>query len=332
MKKKICVTGVKPSGMPHLGNYVGAIRPAIELAKSGKFDCFYFIADYHTLSSVFQADNMRHDIYEVAAAWLALGLDPNQSVLYQQSHLPEVTELNWILNCFTNKGLLNRAHAYKAKLQENEQFGREGDSGVNMGLYCYPILMACDIMFIRGEVVPVGEDQLQHIEIARDIASTFNHTYKKEVFLLPDAIIQKNSLLAGLDGRKMSKSYNNHIPLFLPEKSLKKTINKIVTDSLAPEVPKDPETSFIMDIYKNFATEEQCQSLAGRYRRGIGWGEAKAELFAVINNEIGDARERYHELMANKREIDQILQAGAEKIRPVAREFLKVVKETIGVL
>ena len=329
--KKISLTGIKPTGMPHLGNYLGAIKPALEMASSGDYEGFYFIADYHSLTSVHRPETLKEYIYEVAATWIALGLDPKKITLYQQSHIPEIMELNWIISCFTSKGLMNRAHAYKASTAANEENGKDLDHGVNMGTYTYPILMSSDILFLKSDVVPVGADQVQHIEIARDIASAFNHVYGN-IFTLPKAKVQEGDLVPGLDGRKMSKSYDNHIPLFLTEKKLKKLINKITTDSSEPSVPKDPDNSIIFDFYKLFATESQIIDLDKKYRSGIGWGEAKLELFNVMNDHLKGPREIYNDLMADKSKIDLILQEGAAKVRPLAAEFLKEVKIAIGVL
>ena len=329
--KKISLTGIKPTGMPHLGNYLGAIKPALEMANSGQYEAYYFIADYHSLTSVHKAQELNDYIYEVAACWLALGLDPSNVTLYKQSDIPEIMELNWILSCFSAKGLMNRAHAYKALSAENESKGRDTDHGINMGLYTYPILISSDILFLKSDFVPVGADQLQHIEIARDLANAFNHVYG-EVFTLPQAKVQEGELVPGLDGRKMSKSYDNHIPLFLTEKKLRKMINKITTDSSEPSEPKDPENSLIFDFYKLFATEQQIKDLSDWYKRGIGWGEAKLELFNVINEELKGPREKYNELMADRKLIDEILEQGAAKVRPRASEFLKEVKKAIGVI
>jgi len=329
--KKISLTGIKPTGVPHLGNYLGAIKPALEMAQSSEYEGYYFIADYHSLTTIHKPEVLREYIYEVAATWLALGLDPSKVTLYQQSHIPEILELNWITSCFTAKGLMNRAHAYKALVQNNEEAGKDIDHGVNMGIYTYPILMACDILFLKSNIVPVGADQLQHIEIARDIASAFNYVYG-DVFTLPEAKAQEGALVPGLDGRKMSKSYGNHIPLFLPEKKLRKTINKITTDTSAPEDPKNPDDSLVFDLYKFFATEEQVTELDAWYRRGIGWGEAKLELFNVINDHLKGPREKYNELMADKSQIDKVLVEGAERVRPKAAAFLKEVKKVVGVL
>lgn len=331
-KKKICLTGVKPTGMPHLGNYIGAIKPAIDNVNNSEMEGYFFIADYHSLITVHDGETLRNDIYEVAATWLAAGLDPEKAVLYKQSDVPEITELNWIISCFASKGLMNRAHAYKAKKDKNAEENRDEDFGINMGLFSYPVLMAADILFMNTNYVPVGEDQLQHIEIARDIASSFNHKYG-DLLTLPEAIVSKEEvkLLPGLDGRKMSKSYNNHIPCFVPEKKLKKMINKITTDSTPPEAPKNPDDSLIFDIYKFFATKEEQDALAKRYQEGIGWGYAKLELFEIVNREMKEAREKYDALMADKSQIDKILAEGAAKVRPIAQENLRRIKKAIGV-
>ncbi len=331
-KKKICLTGVKPTGMPHLGNYIGAIKPAIDNVNKSDMEGYFFIADYHSLITIHDGEILRNDIYEVAATWLAAGLDPNKAILYKQSDIPEITELNWIISCFASKGLMNRAHAYKAKKDKNAEENRDEDFGINMGLFSYPVLMAADILFMNTDYVPVGEDQLQHIEIARDIASSFNHKFG-DLLTLPEAIVSKaeNKLLPGLDGRKMSKSYGNHIPCFVPEKKLKKMINKITTDSTPPEAPKNPDESLIFDIYKFFATSEEQVALAKRYQEGIGWGHAKLELFEVLNRELTPMREKYEALMADKSQIDTILAQGAAKIRPIAQENLRRIKKAIGV-
>lgn len=330
MSKKICLTGVKPTEMPHLGNYIGAIKPAIEMSNNGEYDGYFFIADYHSLIGVHKGNDLRDYIYEVAAVWLACGLDPEKTTLYKQSDIPEILELNWILNCFSSKGILNRAHAYKAKVADNEEHGRDQDYGINAGLYNYPTLMAADILFIDSDIVPVGEDQIQHIEITRDIANAFNHHYG-DILKLPEAKAREGALLPGLDGRKMSKSYHNHIPLFIPEKKLKKMINKITTDSTPPEAPKDPNESLIFDIYKFFATKEQQEALAKRYQEGIGWGHAKLELFDVVNAELAPMRERYDLYMSDKSLIDKILEDGAQKVREKASAKLKTIKQAIGV-
>lgn len=331
MSKKVCLTGVKPTGMPHLGNYIGAIKPAIDLANSGEYDSYYFIADYHSLIGVHDSKLLRSYIYEVAATWLAMGLDPKKVTLYKQSDIPEILELHWIISCFTVKGLMNRAHAYKAMVQDNQEQERDEDHGVNMGLFTYPILMAADIMIMGADVVPVGADQIQHIEITRDIATNFNHNYGQKL-KLPKAIVREgNKLLVGLDGRKMSKSYNNHIPLFSTEKELKKLINRITTDSSDPTTPKNPDESLIFDFYSEFATKEQTEALRAWYQRGIGWGEAKMELLSVLNEMLKGPRETYAELMANPKRIDLILEEGAARVRPQAQALVQNLKTTIGV-
>ena len=331
MSKKICLTGIKATGMPHLGNYIGAIKPAIDMANSGLYDSYYFIADYHSLVSIHDPKLMKNYTYEVAAAWLAMGLNPNSVTLYKQSDIPEILELHWITSCFTIKGLMNRAHAYKAVVQDNESHERDPDHSVNIGLYTYPILMASDIMILKADVVPVGADQLQHIEIARDIATAFNNNYGNKL-KLPKAIVREgNKLLVGLDGRKMSKSYGNHIPLFSSDKELKKLINRITTDSSGPTEPKNPEESLIFDFYSEFATPEQAESLRAWYLRGIGWGEAKMELLSVLNKTLAEPREIYAELMNNTAKIDKILDEGAAIVRPQARALLDDLKHAIGV-
>jgi tryptophanyl-tRNA synthetase len=330
-KKKTCLTGIKPTGMPHLGNYLGAIKPAIEMANSGEYDASYFIADYHSLTTIYDPKKLNEYIYEVAAVWLALGLDPNKSSLYKQSDIPEVMEVNWILSCFTSKGLMNRGHAYKAITQDNIDNKRDADQNINMGIYSYPVLMSADILFLETEIVPVGADQLQHIEIARDIANAFNHHYG-DVFTVPEALVREDgALIPGLDGRKMSKSYDNHIPLFMPEKKLKKIINKITTNSQPPEAIKDPDDSLIFDLYKYFSNVKEESDLNDWYKKGIGWGEAKAELFKVINRELEGPREIYQELMQNRSKIDEVLLQGRDKVRPKAQKFLDEVKSKIGV-
>lgn len=331
MTKKISLTGIKPTNLPHLGNYLGAIRPAVQMTNSDEYEGLYFIADYHSLTSVHDAKNLKQYIYEIAAAWLALGLDPKKVTLYQQSHIPEIMELNWILSCFTAKGLMNRAHSYKAMTQDNEENERDADQGVNMGVYTYPILMSADILCLKSDVVPVGQDQLQHIEIARDIAMAFNHHYG-DVFHLPKAQVREGTgVIPGLDGRKMSKSYDNHIPIFLPQKKLKKMINRIKTDSSAPSEPKDPDSSLIFQLYTHFADAKAISDMREWYQRGIAWGEAKAELFKVVDAHLQGPREIYDELMADKSKIERVLEEGRERVRPRAQEFLKEVKEVIGV-
>jgi len=329
MSSKVSLTGIKPTGTIHLGNYLGAIRPALQLMQNDEYKGYYFIADYHSLTTMHDPKLLKNSVYEVAASWLACGLDPNKVVLYQQSHIPEILEFYWIISCFTAKGHMNRAHAYKAMMAENSEHGRDPDQGINMGIYSYPVLMAADILFLKSDVVPVGPDQLQHIEISREIAQAFNYVYG-DVFKLPKALEQDVILIPGLDGRKMSKSYGNVLPLFCEEKKMQKIINKIKTDSLPPEAAKDPDDSLIFDLYKYFATESEVNSLKQWYLKGIGWGEAKAELFKVINRELAQPRARYFELMANTQKIDDVLEDGANQVRQKAQIFLKEVKKIIG--
>ncbi|MGM0851353.1 MAG: tryptophan--tRNA ligase [Bacillota bacterium] len=330
MKKQV-LTGIKPTGRIHLGNYIGAIKPALRLAENQSYNTAYFVADYHGLTKIHDPHEMKQLSYGVAAAWLALGLNPERAVFYRQSDVPEIFELSWILSCFAPKGLMNRAHAYKSMVEENHSAGREVDAGVNMGLFTYPILMAADILLFQTELVPVGKDQIQHVEIARDIAETFNKQYG-ETFVIPEYIIQKETaVLPGLDGRKMSKSYNNTIPLFEEPKKLQKLINKIKTDSSSPEEPKDSDSSIIFSLYKEFATSDQVEELRRRFQGGIGWGEAKKELFQVMNSFIEEPRSKYEELIAHPQRLDAILQEGAEKAREKTIPFMKEIKRKIGI-
>lgn len=328
--KKTVLTGVKPTGQIHLGNYIGAIKPALKLAKVEEYQSAYFVADYHGLTKVHDAKEFRQLSYGIAATWLALGLNPEKAIFYRQSDVPEIFELNWILSCFTSKGLMNRAHAYKGMVDLNKQQNKDLDFGVNMGIFSYPVLMAADILMFQADIVPVGKDQVQHIEIARDIAESFNQNYG-ETFKLPEYQIQEDTaVLPGLDSRKMSKSYHNTIPLFAEEKTLQSLINKIKTDSLPPEAPKDPQTSTLFLIYKEFAMPYEVEEMRERYLKGISWGEAKKELFQVINRFIEQPRERYNELLSNPKQLDEILLYGTEKARKISIPLLKEVKRKIG--
>jgi tryptophanyl-tRNA synthetase len=332
MEKKVVLTGIKPTGMPHLGNYLGAIKPALKLAED--FEARYFIADYHSLNTVKDADTLRDYIYEVAAVWLASGLDPEKVLIYKQSAVPETFELTTLINAFTSKGLMNRAHAYKAQVDVNREKGKPDDHNINMGLYTYPILMAADILLFDAELVPVGKDQVQHIEMAADIAEAVNRNYKEELLTIPRPYIDESTMtIIGLDGRKMSKSYDNHIPLFCPEKKLKKFCNKIVTNSQTVEEPKDPDSCNVFALYKLFATEEQQKSLAETYRAGgMGWGHAKGELFNVLNGFISPMRERYNDLMDDKSYIDKVLAEGADKARELASVKMDRLRKAVGVI
>jgi tryptophanyl-tRNA synthetase len=331
MMRKISLTGIKPTGALHIGNYFGAIKPALELARD--YDARYFIADYHALNSVKDSKELASYIREVAAGWLAAGLDPEKVVFYRQSSVPETFELSTILMSFTAKGLMNRAHAYKAAVQANNEKGEDPDAGINMGLYTYPVLMAADILLFDTDVVPVGKDQVQHVEMAQDIAQAINFNYKKELLVIPQALIQESvAVIPGLDGRKMSKSYNNTIPLFTPEKQLRKLIMRIVTNSQTVEEPKNPDTCQIFALYKLFATKEEQDTLAQRYRAGgMGWGEAKEALFQVVNRELSPMRERFEGLIADPEGLDKTLQEGAEKARAIACKTIARLRKAIGI-
>jgi len=331
---KTYLTGVKPTGEPHLGYYLGAIKPALEAAR--EYDAFYFIADYHALTTVRDPEAMRHNIRSVAATWLACGLDPERTVLYRQSDIPETFELTWILSCVTGKGLMNRAHAYKAARDRNAAAGvTDLDAGINMGLYNYPILMAVDILIMETDLVPVGRDQAQHVEYAADIAGSFNHLFGDGyTFRIPQGVFPEGdaSVLPGIDGRKMSKSYDNHIPLFLPENKLKKLIRRIPTDSTPVEAPKDPDSSVVFQLLTHFADAEQIAETRKRLEAGgMGWGELKNDLFEAINTEIAPMRERYEELMASGSELDDVLAEGARRARERAQRVLAQVRAAIGI-
>lgn len=325
---KIILTGIKPTGMPHLGNYIGALKPLIERAKNNK--TFMFIADLHALNSIHDASQIKQHTYEIAALMIALGLDLNNAVLFRQSDIDEIYQLNTLLSNVTPKGLMNRAHSYKAAMDKNVAAGADIDAGVNMGLYTYPILMTADILLYNSDIVPVGADQKQHVEFARDIAGYFNNIYG-ETFKLPEPVIGLDTgLIPGLDGRKMSKSYDNTIALFAPEKELKKKIMRIITDSKTPEESKDPDTSTIFQLYKHFASESEIAEFAEMFRAGgMGYGTAKTILFEKINSVLSGARDEYERLMANPAEIDAILARGAERARAVARDTMARVKKAM---
>jgi tryptophanyl-tRNA synthetase len=329
--KEVSLTGIKPTGDLHIGNYFGAIKPALELAKT--YDARYFIADYHALNTMKNPAELNSTIRQVAAGWLAAGLDPEKVIFYRQSSIPEVFELTTMLMAFTTKGLMNRAHAYKAAVDDNNKKGNDPDAGINMGLFTYPVLMAADIILFDSDVVPVGKDQVQHIEMAQDIAQVVNSNYGKSVLKIPRAGVQEDSaVVTGLDGRKMSKSYGNVIPLFAPEKTLRKTIMQVVTNSQAVEEPKDPDTSQIFLLYKLFTSTDEQAALAARYRAGgMGWGEAKEELFRVANRELAPMRERYDAIMADIPALDKILEQGAAKARPIAAATVKRFRKAAGI-
>ena len=328
MTKRI-LTGIKPTGQPHIGNYFGAIKPAIELSKDPNYECFYFIADYHALNILENREQLRENLYDVACTWLACGLDPNKVIFYRQSDIHEVFELNWILCNVTPKGLMNRAHAYKAKVEQNLENNEDADAGVNMGLYNYPILMAADILVFNSNLVPVGLDQKQHVEMARDIANSFNYKYGN-TFIEPAELIDNNvATLVGLDGRKMSKSYGNIIPLFSSAETLKKTIKRIVTDSRMPGEPK-PLDCTLNKIYKLFANKQQAEEFDEKLTHGLSWGEAKEELFEVANTYLAGMREKYEYYQAHHDIVDNILKEGANKARKIAEQVLAKVRKKIG--
>ena len=330
MSKQRVLTGITTSGAPHLGNYVGAIRPAVEASLSGEFDSFFFLADYHALIKCQDPDVVHQSTLEIAAAWLALGLDPETVTFYRQSDIPEIPELTWLLTCMTAKGLVNRAHAYKGAVQSNEENGDDADFGINMGLFSYPILMAADILMFNAHKIPVGRDQIQHIEMARDIAQRFNHHYG-EHFVLPVAQVDNDmAVLQGLDGRKMSKSYGNTIPLLSTEKKLKKHINKIKTNLLEPGEPKNPDDSAVFQIWQAFATAEQTAEMRVEFANGIAWGEAKKQLFELINQQLDAPRAKYTELMANPAEVEAILRQGAEKARLQSTVLMSSLRQAVG--
>jgi len=330
MSKQRVLTGITTSGAPHLGNYVGAIRPAVEASLSGEFDSFFFLADYHALIKCQDPAIVHQSTLEIAAAWLALGLDPANVTFYRQSDIPEIPELTWLLTCMTAKGLVNRAHAYKSAVQSNEDNGDDADFGVNMGLFSYPILMAADILMFNAHKIPVGRDQIQHIEMARDIAQRFNHHYG-EHFVLPEAQVDTEmAILQGLDGRKMSKSYGNTIPLFSTEKQLKKHINKIKTNLLEPGEPKNSDDSAVFQIWQAFATAEQTAEMRDAFANGIAWGEAKKQLFELINQQLEEPREKYMALMANSGDVEAILHQGAGKARLHSAELIASLRQAVG--
>ena len=332
MTKEIHLTGITTTGTPHIGNYVGAIRPSVESSKDHSRDNFFFLADYHSLAKAEDPDRIHRSGLEVAATWLACGMDTDNACFYRQSDIPEIPELTWILNGVTAKGLMNRAHSYKAQVQANEENGSSDlDKGIIMALYNYPILMAADILMFKANKVPVGRDQKQHMEMTRDIAQRFNHRYG-DILVLPEADIDDNTaVLSGLDGRKMSKSYNNIIPLFAPEKKFRKLIMKIKTNSLEPGEPKDTEGSTLFEIYRAFATEDETKAVEKLYADGIAWGEMKQMLFEYINDHIKPAREKYESLIAEPSIVEKELQRGAEKAREISKPYLAEIRHAIGI-
>ena len=324
------LTGITTSGTPHLGNYVGSIRPSVRASLAANVESYYFLADYHALIKIDEPARIQRSTLEIAASWLAAGLDPERVTFYRQSDVPEIPELTWLLTCVTGKGVLNRAHAYKAAVDKNTASNQDPDMDVTAGLFMYPVLMGADILMFNAHKVPVGRDQIQHIEMARDMANSFNHRYG-EHFVPPQAEIEESvATLPGLDGRKMSKSYDNTIPLFAPREQLKKLIAGIVTDSRAPGEPKEPEGSALFQIYQAFASEEEAQALRKAYADGIAWGEAKQVLFERIDREIAPMRAAYEDLINNPAKIETILLAGAAKARQRATPFMAELRHAVG--
>ena len=331
MAKQRVLTGITTTGTPHLGNYVGAIRPSIAASQDSTLDSFFFLADYHALIKGQGPELVRQSTKEIAATWLALGLDTDHALFYRQSDIPEIPELTWVLNCNAAKGLMNRAHAYKAAVQANEDAGEDPDFAITMGLFSYPVLMAADILMFNANSIPVGRDQIQHVEMARDIAGRFNHNFA-EVFTLPVAAVDDNvAVLQGLDGRKMSKSYNNTIPLFLPEKKLRKHINKIKTNLHEPGEPKDPDDSTVFQVWAAFADAAETARMRKAFEEGIAWGEAKKQLFELIDAELAPARVRYDELMEDPGHIESELLKGAERAREHSSALMAKVRDAVGI-
>ena len=324
------LTGITTSGTPHLGNYVGAIRPSVRASLRPGVESFYFLADYHALIKIGEPERIQRSTLEIAASWLAAGLDPEKVTFYRQSEIPEIPELTWLLTCVTGKGILNRAHAYKASVDKNLAAGSDPDADVTAGLFMYPVLMGADILMFNAHKVPVGRDQIQHIEMARDMAYSFNHLYG-EHFVPPEAAIEESvATLPGLDGRKMSKSYDNTIPLFASRNQLQKLIAGILTDSRAPGEPKDTEGSALFQIYQAFATADETEALRKAYADGISWADAKQALLDRVDQELAPMRVKYEELIANPQRIEDTLLAGAEKARKIATPFTRKLRDAVG--
>lgn len=330
--KKRVLTGITTSGIPHLGNLAGAILPAIKASKDKSTDSFLFLADYHSLIKNNIPDLTHESSFEIAACWLACGLDPKEVIFYRQSDIPHVMELAWVLSCLTSKGLMNRAHAYKSAISDNEvKNNKDLDKGVTMGLFNYPILMSADILMFNADIVPVGQDQRQHVEMTRDIALRFNHHYG-EIFTLPEVSIEVDAgIVPGIDGRKMSKSYKNVIPIFLDKNELRKKIMKIKTDSKKPGEPKETEDSSIFSIYRAFASSEQTKRLSSLFREGVAWGEAKELLFELLENEIKPFRQNYLELIKDKTDLEKTLLLGAEKALDISTPIINQVRKAVGI-
>ena len=328
--KPIALTGIKPTGRPHIGNYLGMYRPALDLMEN--YQGMYFIADYHALTTMHDPEGLKELVYEVAASWLALGLDPDEAIFFRQSDIPEIPEFTWILSCFTSKGLLNRAHAYKAAVDENLELGRDPDEGINAGLFYYPVLMAADILLYGSDVVPVGLDQKQHIEITRDIAEAFNRTYGA-ILNVPEGLIQESVMkVPGIDGRKMSKSYDNTIPIFAPEKQLRKRVMRIVTDSKRPEDPKNPEEDNLFALLKFFTSSDRLDEIRDLYLHGgAAYGALKKELANSILGHFSLARAQFNDLIEDKAYLDKVLLEGAAKARAMGKPYLTAARKATGI-
>ncbi len=332
--KQRVLTGITTTGTPHLGNYLGALKPAVAASQQIDTDSFYFLADYHALIKCQDPQTVHRSGREIAAIWLALGLDTDKATFYRQSDIPEIPQLAWFLTCMTGKGMMNRAHAYKASVDENQrQLNSDLDQGISMGLYSYPILMAADILMFNAHHIPVGKDQIQHIEMCRDIAMRFNHTYG-EHFVLPEAMVDEGEpkVLSGLDGRKMSKSYGNIIPLFAPADELKKLISQITTNSLQPGEAKDPDSCTLFEIYSAFASPEETLVVRQAYANGIGWGDMKGQLFEYLNDYLTPVRKRYEEIMTDPAYIEAELQKGAAKARAHSEPFMQRLRSAVGIM
>ena len=332
MDRRTILTGITTTGTPHLGNYAGAINQAIESSKNAEHNSFFFLADYHSLIKNKKPEEIRQSSIEVAATWIALGLDTQKTIFYRQSDIPEILELNWILNNFTAKGLMNRAHAYKSAVNANQSNNDSyPDKGINMGLFSYPVLMAADILMFKASHVPVGQDQIQHLEMTRDIAQRFNHLHG-EIFVVPEAILnKKSSVLPGLDGRKMSKSYNNFIPLFCSSDDLRKFVMKIKTNSLEPGEPKSTDDCHLYDIYKAFGTDDQTNSFKNKLQEGMGWGDAKQELFELLDSILSNSRDEYYRLVEDPSHLNTLLLNGAQRARELSVPFLSEIRQLVGI-
>ena len=331
-KEHRVLTGITTTGVPHLGNLVGAVLPAIKASERKDTTSFLFLADYHSLIKNSDSELRHKSSFDIAACWLACGLDPKKVIFYRQSDIPHIFELAWILSCLASKGLLNRAHAYKAATTDNEtNKTKDIDKGVNMGLFNYPILMAADILMFKADSVPVGQDQKQHIEMTRDIALKFNHHYG-DILTPPEAVIDEHTgVLPGIDGKKMSKSYNNTIPVFNEEEELRKVIMKIKTNSLEPGEPKDSSDCNIFNIYKATSSIEKVDNLQKLYDEGIAWGEAKKILFEELSSFLRPFNNEYSKIIKDKSYVEKTLIEGSEKALSISGPIIKEVRQAIGI-